>query len=279
LAAPATSPWDHLVVIDDDPGKRIAELERQLAELKASLRGDHAARQPGAGADGADERAQRHAQALWDGLRTGQPSGPDGPSGPEIAQLREALMHAAAAAGMSQAQINDALQHGQVTIKTGHSVVYPGQDGPQHVGSATGFGSQSTYSRGGFGRQAGVSHQRPQRKLVGADRFGAVAGVIGGMLGLCVGGSAALTAVFPSTALWMSGIVCRSPYHLATSTSRYSYKPGQSGTSVNYRCVSDTSWYDVNAFAIVGLQSLLAAVILCGIVVVVFLVRRRVQSR
>jgi len=101
--------------------------------------------------------------------------------------------------------------------------------------------------------------------------------MIGGAIGLCVGGTAALTAIFPSTALWMSGIVCRSPYHLVTSTSSYSYKPGQSGTSVNYQCVSDAGWYDVNAFVIIALQSLLAAIMVGGVAVAVRLIRRRVR--
>jgi transposase len=277
------------VVIEDDPEKRIAELERQLAEVKATLRGAQGVTQPpqfsdaqtGAAPDSADERARRHAQALWDGLRSSQPSGPDEPSGPEIAQLREALMHAAAAAGMSQAQIDDVLQRGQVTIKSGHSVVYSGQDGPQHFGGTpAGVDYHSAYPQTGLRQQAGMSYQRPRRKLSGADRVGAIVGMIGGMLGLCVGGAAALTAVFPSTAMWMSGIVCRSPYHLASSTSRYSYKPGQSGTSVNYQCISDAAgWYEVNTFAIIGLQSLLAAFIVCAVVGVVRLIRRRAQHR
>jgi hypothetical protein len=275
------------VVIEDDPEKRIAELERQLAEVKAALRGDQGAQRPpqsfdaptGAGPGSADDRAQRHAQALWDGLRSGQPSGPDGPSGAEIAQLREAFMQAAGKAGMSQAQIDNVLQHGQVTIKTGHSVAYSGENRPQYFGAAPGIGSRSVYPRGGLGRQTRVGPRWARRPLSGPDRFGAVVGVLGGALGLCVGGTAALTAVFPSTALWTSGIVCRSPYHLVTSTSNYSYKPGQSGTSVHYQCVSDAGWYEVNSFAIIGLQSLLAALILGGLAVVVGLLRRRAQHR
>jgi hypothetical protein len=48
---------------------------------------------------------------------------------------------------------------------------------------------------------------------------------------------------------------------------------------VNYRCISEAGWYDVNAFVITGLQSLLAAILLCGAVVVVRQIRRRAQSR
>jgi hypothetical protein len=278
LAAPAVPTCDYLVVTEDDPEKRIAELERQLAEVKAALGEHHPAEPPlqstdaqSGGEDGGGERARRRAEALWEGLRTGAPTGPDGPSRPEIAQLREAFMRAAGDAGMSQTQINDVLQNGRVTIKTGHSVVYSDQGGPQRFGAA---GSPSGY-RQTRDQPNWVSSQRRRSRFTGADRFGAVVGMIGGAFGLCVGGAAALTAMFPSTALWMSGIVCRSPYHLVTSTSSYSYKPGQSGTSVNYRCISAAGWYDVNAFVISGLQSLLAAIILCGVVVVVRQIRRR----
>ena len=187
-------------------------------------------------------------------------------------------MRAAGDAGMSQTQINDVLQNGRVTIKTGHSVVYSNQGGQQRSGAATDTGSPSGY-RQTFGQQTWAGPQQPRSRFTGADRFGAIAGMLGGAIGLCVGGTAALTAMFPSTALWMSGIVCRSPYHLIASTSSYSYKPGQSGTSVNYRCVSDSGWYDVNAFAIIGLQSLLAAIILCGLALVVRAIRRRAKTR
>jgi hypothetical protein len=46
--------------------------------------------------------------------------------------------------------------------------------------------------------------------------------MIAGAIGICVGGAAAVTAIFPSSALWMSAIVCRSPYQLDYSTSHYS---------------------------------------------------------
>jgi hypothetical protein len=187
-------------------------------------------------------------------------------------------MRAAADAGMSDTQIKDVLQNGRVTIKTGHSVVYSNQDGQQHFSGAADAASPSGY-RQTFGRQTWIGQQRPRRNLTGANRFGAIVGMVGGAIGLCAGGTAALTAMFPSTALWMSGIVCRSPYHLVASTSSYSYQPGQSGTSVTYRCVSDAGWYDVSAFAIIVLQALLAAVIVGGVAVVVHLIRRKARNR
>jgi hypothetical protein len=102
-----------------------------------------------------------------------------------------------------------------------------------------------------------------------ADRVGAILGVGGGVLGGAVGGAAALTAVIPSSALWMSGIVCNSPYHLAYATSHYSYKPGQSGTSVGFQCVSGDSSYPVNGFGIMALQTVPVLLVLCAVVALV----------
>ncbi|MFZ1175841.1 MAG: hypothetical protein WAO15_06140, partial [Mycobacterium sp.] len=178
--------------------KRIAELERQLAQAKAATGQDDVA-------EPADDHALRYAQALWEGLRSGEPTGPSGPSGPEMAQHREALMRAAAQAGLSQEQIDDAVQHGTVTIKVGHSVVYPGQGDTPDYGDAAGNGR----------RQSGYRPQRPRGKRAGADRFGTIVGMIGGAIGICVGGAAALIAVLPSSVLWMSPIVCSRPYQLA----------------------------------------------------------------
>jgi hypothetical protein len=71
----------------------------------------------------------------------------------------------------------------------------------------------------------------------------------------CSPGSA--TVLFPASALWTSGLLCRSPYHL-THGSSYSYGRG---TSVSFQCVSGASSYDVNFFAIFGLQILLAVLV------------------
>jgi hypothetical protein len=235
--------------------RRIADLERQLAEAKAAAREEP------------DEHAQRFAQALRQGLQTGGRSGPDGPSEPERARIREALQRAATDAGMSHTQIEDALQHGSMTIKTGHSVAYSG------LGDSQNFGAPASL--------IGLVEARRQRQLrrtSNANRVGGIIGVIGGMLGICVGGAAALTAVFPDIALWMSPIVCRSPYQLAYNTSHYSYKPGQSGTSVSFQCVSDAGSYDANQFAIIGLQSVLIALVLCVAAVGFGLIRRRLRK-
>lgn len=228
--------------------RRIADLERQLAQAKAAA--GQTDRQP-PGNEAADERARRFAQAMGEALRTGEPAGAGGPSDVDMAQLREAIHRAADQAGMSHGQIDDALRNANVTYRTSHtthSVVYP--------------------------NRAGV-RSHPSGKSSAAGRVGAVLGVLGGLLGICVGGAAAVIAVFPSSALWTSSLVCDSSHHLAYTTSHYSYKPGQSGTSVTFQCIGDDGGYNVNEFVIGGLQALLIALLVAVVAVAVVSVRRR----
>jgi hypothetical protein len=141
----------------EDPEKRIAELERQLADANAARDeearpplGDHrdaaapydAPQLPNQAAqhfagqtrqfadaqtdvrrDAVIEHARRLAQALREErMPTGQPSGP------EVAQLREALTRAALDASLSQEQYKDVLERSGLraggTIKIGGQVVY-----------------------------------------------------------------------------------------------------------------------------------------------------------
>ena len=249
--------------------KRIAELERQLAEAKAST-GDSVQQpiQVSAGQmDAIDEHARRLAQALQ--------ADRSQPFGPGAAPLREALARAVVEAGVSQEQYKDALARAGLraggTIKIGSHVVYQRCDPSDPVFLAP--GGRGAYAYGGYGVQGGFS--APRRKLVGANRAGAIIGVLGGAIGLCVGGAAAVTALIPSTALWMSPILCRSGFEMAYNTSQYSYKPGQSGTSVSFQCVSNGDFYDVNDFAVFALQTLLAALLLCVVLAVGGLIWRR----
>ena len=227
--------------------KRIAALERQLADAKAAAR---------EGQDG-DEHARGYAQSVWEGLRAGAAAGPDGTAGPEMAAHREAFMRAATQAGLSREQIDGILQNGTPTINVRRSVVYSNSD------------------QAGAWRQYAAGSPRPAIKRGGASRIGTIIGVIGGVFGICVGGAAAVIAMFPSTALWMSPLICRSPYTLAFSTSHYSYKPGQSGTSVSFQCVSGDGWYSANTFMIDALQSILIALALGALLVVIVLIRGR----
>ncbi|OBI85499.1 hypothetical protein [Mycobacterium sp. 1245805.9] len=259
--------------------KRIAELERQLAEAKAA-----AGQNPGEGqspsffsvqtgtSQGGDERARQYAESLWEGLRSGGPAGPGGPSGPEMAQHREAFMQAAAQAGLSQEQIDNIFKHGKATFKVGHSVVYSGQGSAPEYRAFSGTAPPPPYAQQvGSRHQVAQGRRRERGGSVWANRFGAIAGTIG----LCVGGASALTATMPSTALWTSPIVCDSGYQLAYNTSHYSYKPGQSGTSVDFECVNGADSYDPSWFAIDALQTLAFAVIAGVLVAIGFVVWRQ----
>ncbi|HUO39223.1 MAG TPA: DUF3060 domain-containing protein, partial [Mycobacterium sp.] len=141
-------------------------------------------------------------------------------------------------------------------------------DATRSVGPQIGFRGQA-----GFLGQPGVAGQRPHRKFSGA-----IIGVAGGAVGIIFGGAAALTAVMPSSALWTSAIICGGPNQLTYNTSHYSYKPGQSGTSVSFQCVSPAGTYDVNDFAIMGLQALLVALVL-GVAVGVGVLINRLLPR
>jgi Protein of unknown function (DUF3060) len=103
-----------------------------------------------------------------------------------------------------------------------------------------------------------------------ADLFGAIAGVIG----IVSGGGASLTASLPSSALWTSAIVCGGPNQLIVNTSHYSYKPSQSGTSVDFQCVTGDGARDASWFTITALQSLLVALVLGGALALFVLIRR-----
>ncbi len=112
---------------------------------------------------------------------------------------------------------------------------------------------------------------RPSRSLTGMNLFGAIAGVIG----FCAGGGSALTAMLPSTALWTSRIICGGPNQLMINTSHYSYKPNQSGTTVDFECLKADGVYDANWIAITALQSLLLTLVFAGVAAVVLVLRRR----
>ncbi len=187
-----------------DPEKRIAELERQLAQQK------------------------------------------------RIAELERQLTEAKAVAGGEGVVGQGVDEHTlrDATIRVGHSAVNPSRQD---------------------------SRQRSQRKRAGSN-LGTIIGIVGGGFGICIGGAAALVAVFPSSALWTSAIVCSSPYQLAYGTSHYSYKPGQSGRIVSFQCVNGANAYAANHLAIGGLQALAIALVACGILVAVKLFRRGLRK-
>jgi hypothetical protein len=238
--------------------KRIADLERQLADAKAAAGAGQPVEQPAevsaAQMAAIDEHARRLAQALQ--ADRSQPFG-----GPGAAALRDALQRAVVDAGLSQQQYRDALDRAGLraggTIKVGGQVVFQRCDPSDPVFLAP--RPRGSYAVGGHGVQGGFSGSRPRRS--GAGYVGVIVGLLGGAIGLCVGIAAAVTALIPSSALWMSPIVCRGGYAMAYNTSHYSYKPGQSGTTVSFQCVGDGDFYDVNDLAVFALQSLLAALL------------------
>jgi hypothetical protein len=281
----------------DDPERRIAELERQLAEQKriAELERQLAEAKAAAGqipvdaqqfffstaqaggGPGADDRARQFAESLWEGLRTGAPAGPGGPSGPEMAQHREAFMQAAAQAGLTQEQIDNIFKHGKATFRVGHSVVYSGQGAAPESSQVAGFGAGFAPQPGlapqvGSRRQASQRPRRPLGLRGWPDRIGAILGV----LGICIGAAASLTATMPSSALWTSPFVCDSGYQLAYNTKNYSYKPGQSGTSVTFQCVGPSDSYAPSWLLIDTFQTVLVSLVLGAAVGVGFLIWRRI---
>jgi hypothetical protein len=169
------------------------------------------------------------------------------------------------------AQDDDALERGIMPPSTGQSFLFVPQRRPQPfdgIGPHSGFdGRRTTRGRAWTGRQ------RPRSSLRAK-----VSNNVGWSICLCIGAAAVLTAVFPSTALWMGGLVCRRSYQLTYSTSGYSYRPGQSGTSISFRCVSNAGSYESNELLIFGLQALLVTVVVCAAVVVAGLLWRLLRK-
>ena len=113
--------------------------------------------------------------------------------------------------------------------------------------------------------------QARTRKLSRENFVGWISIVVGGLLGIWGVGLALTLAVFPSAVMWMSGIVCDSPYHLEYSA----------GGNVIFECVSDESAYRVLG-PVMGMQALLIALIVfvpAVVVAVCFLMWRRLGRR
>jgi hypothetical protein len=217
---------------------------------------------------GAVDDHTRFAQALRDTLHDG------GPSPAQVARLREESLRAAAEAGLSQQQYNDVLKRAGVPLLAGPD----GSAGPGHLDTPIDKDAlvrQALLTRElGMVGKPGFAGKPHRRKRSRADRLGVIAGLIGGAIGVCGGTAALLITAVPSSTLWMSGIVCSGPYHLTYGTSGYSYKPGQSGTAIEFLCVGPTDYYDVNPFLVFGLQSLPAALVVGVIGGVVWRLRR-----
>ena len=73
-------------------------------------------------------------------------------------------------------------------------------------------------------------------------------------------------AVLPATALWMSSIVCNSPYHL-----EYHKTTGGCSSFVSFRCVDGESSYSAMDL-VSGVQAVAVALVLVIIAAIGFLV-------
>jgi hypothetical protein len=96
---------------------------------------------------------------------------------------------------------------------------------------------------------------------------------------VCLCATTALVALKPSSAMWMSGIVCGSGYHLGNYNKHYDTPSGGSGTTMSFRCVSGKNSYHANDFAVFGLQFLLVGLVLCAAVAVGVLMWRLLPKR
>jgi hypothetical protein len=236
--------------------RRIAELERQLAEAKAAAGGaaptEPSSPPPDASLTVADPHLiDEHARRLAEALRAERDHGSPPP---DMAQLRGALMRAAIDAHLSPDQYRDVLSRaglrsgGKITV--GGQVAYHRCDPHDPVFLAPRAPRPPA--------AVGTFAASPRRRM---PPVGPILAVLGSLLGLCIGVAAAVTALIPASALWMSPIVCPGGYDLAYNTSNYSYKPGQSGTTVDFQCVSGTNAYDVSDLAVIALQCLLIALV------------------
>jgi hypothetical protein len=124
-----------------------------------------------------------------------------------------------------------------------------------------------------------VSHVALTRRgLDGETIIGGIIGVLGGVFGGVIAVVAVLLTQFPSSVVWMSAIVCSSPYHLEYDVSHYSVRPGESFSSTDFACVRGENAYAVNDFEVWGLQSLLVTLILCPVLAAGYVVWRRSRA-
>lgn len=261
-------------VDQQDPEDRIADLERQLAEQQrinelqqrlADAKSDGVQSwsvspsvQVGGFSSASEQKGMQYAEDLLNSLRSGTPNAAAGLQPADIDRLRAALSQAAGQAGMSPEQLNEALKHANIDVRTSHSVFYPGQGGAWNMvawnpSPATGM----SYSQPAF-------VARPRRRMGGLFTALAVILFVSVMFG-SVG-----TLVMPSTALWTSAIVCGSPGQL-THTSEYADRQGQ---SVDFHCAGADTHQSVNIFLIAVLQTL-AAMPIAGLGVLAWWAIRR----
>jgi hypothetical protein len=124
-------------------------------------------------------------------------------------------------------------------------------------------------------RSPRAGSQRPRTGLVGrtVGTFVIILLYLTPLLPPFIIGSS-LAGFAPSTALWMSRIVCSSGYHMRDNSSHYSMPNGTSGSNMSFECVGAGGSYHINDLAVLGLQTLLVSLVLGAIIAVVILTRR-----
>jgi hypothetical protein len=198
-----------------------------------------------------------------------------GPQGIDVAHLGDAFTRAAIDADSS---LKDTFEragiHPGVTIQVNGQTVYTGQDVPLNFNYQSGFASPPPFDISAEpAERPTFASLRSRLGLDGpGDVFGAIAAAMGVPIAIGLGGSAALTAVVPASALWTSRIICGAPHQMIVNTSHYSYKPSQSGTSVNFQCLTAAGGQDANWLAIMALQGLLLTVMLASALAVDLLI-------
>ncbi|MFI5508680.1 hypothetical protein ACIA48_14500 [Mycobacterium sp. NPDC051804] len=130
-----------------------------------------------------------------------------------------------------------------------------------------------------FRAQGRAMYAQSRRTHAGHKRRFLIIVLLNGVFGLLFLAVMVLTIGFPSSTRWMSGIVCSSPFHLEYDTSRYSYRPGQSTSTVNYECVSSEGSYDLNDSVVWALQSLFVALVLGAVGAFGFVLWRWLRNR
>jgi hypothetical protein len=182
----------------EDPEKRIAELERQLAAAKAVAEG------------------QEYSEPVLSQWPT--PRMPPPPAPPQ----------------------------------TGPPV---GWNSPQNLGPPAGRRSRTAV----WGTGSTIGHLWP---------------IIVVVVVVSIVGAFGMELATPSSTMWTSWIVCPSPYHLTYTSFHSQFGGGKSGNSTDFQCVSGINSSHVNEFRVFVLQALLIALVLCGAVALVVLIRR-----
>jgi hypothetical protein len=253
----------------DDPEKRIAELENQLAEQKRVAEPER-------------QIAEAPPPPQWS---VTPPSPPSAPTGQAIG-FRGAWVSVDGGGFQQVGGPGAALppqaaeQLAGLIRQVVRQAEYSGPPGPVSIG---GIGSQPVLPEAaGFGAQGGFGYQSPRRKVSGIPRKFIVLGfaaffmvvALPTLLGLSLVGAMLLVATTPSSVGWMSDLVCNSGDELTANVSYYGSQ-SHSWNTITFQCVDGANAYDASNWAIAGFQTaaiaLVALTLLLCIALVVWL--------